>query len=218
MATKIVPITNGNTLTGYRITPDRTTIGFVARGVRGRSHSPSIKEQHADCILPYGSLTSFSYDGNPACGSFTMNAKGDVLKTEDYELAAQSRFPDIRAQAQRLIGAEVAKKDDYMSGLLLIEAPKHNVDSFMRNWLELKEKPKNFHIIGGNCSTRAKDIFVASQIIPHVNFLIDTPSKLFAHLTHVLNNDPKYKITSFFGYFGLEKISDGVYDLIILVE
>lgn len=232
MAITVTKITIGQKQVGQRITPDGRTIGFVARGMRegGRHSSAFLKQQHADCLLPYGKLIGFSPTNRPGSGGtlgayFDLNVEGAVVPAERLEAVARNNFdPDVRNQATSLIRAERAKVDDYMSGVLLIEAPQRNVELFIENWEKLSKAPKNFYVIGGNCATRAKDIFVASQIIPHVSFLIDTPAKLFAHLTQVLSCDCRYKITSFLGYFGFEKRPEmGIekkqemrYDLIVL--
>jgi hypothetical protein len=230
---RISEITERNRKIGYRVALDRTTIGFIARGTERDGHSPKLKEQHGDCIIPIDGVIGFSYrpggrpasEGALAAGSafFDMNLNGAVTTTAILEAHARNSMVqwEQRLLARMLIEATYAKEKDYPAAVLLIQAPERNVSLFIEKWQELRNNPKAFHIIGGNCSTRAKEIFVASNIIPNKLFFPDTPNKLFHFLKDYLSSAPGYKTETFFGYVGFEKKTSRYalgYDLVVLTS
>lgn len=246
---EVEPIIKGNKEVGVKIIPGRTTIGLVVRGMQGVNYQVTLKEKHVDCLLPYGDLMGFGPTGDTSCGitlnnplSLGLPFKGDVSNAKDlfesleitYDKLLASCGGDIekakksaaeaRTIARKMISEKFAKTNGFKSGVLLIEAPKEKVDKFVINWYELynnKKKPL-FHIIGGNCAKRARDMFEASEIINKIylptNF-IHTPNKLFNDLNQSLKGDPNYKLTTYFGYFGLrERKNELGNDIIILFE
>ncbi len=224
---QISEIRKGNTLVGQKVVLDRTTIGFIARGTLENGHSPHLKDQHGDCIIPIDGVIGFSYRDRPASGGsamasskvFDINVAGAVSTTASLETHSRNGMLERsqREIARMMINAEYAKEKTYSSAVLLIRAPERNVNLFIEKWQELRDNPKAFHIVGGNCTSRAKEIFVAASIIPNKLFFPATPNKLFHYLKESLNNIPGYKIETFFGYVGFEKKPvDFGYDLVVL--
>jgi hypothetical protein len=222
----ISEIYDGNHPMGVRVKLDRTIIGLLARGVREHDSNGHFKDQHADCIIPIDGVIGFTQGQGPASGGSlsypsaycTMNVEGGVLTTEELEkMAKKGPTQAIKEQALMMIDARFAKKNNYSSAVLLIQAPNSTVNLFIEKWQELRDNPKPFHILGGNCSTRAKEIFVEAGVIPHKYFFIDTPHQLFEYLQNSLSLTPNYKIQTFFGYVGFEKKEHELgYDLIVL--
>lgn len=220
MLNNISEISNNNQ-TGVHINLDKTIIGFIARGVTANNSNANFKDQHADCIIPHTGLIGFTHGGPGSSGDavfLDFNREGGVSITSELEfIAKNSHIRAQKEQALKMIDAEYAKKNNYSSGVILIQAPVPNHNSFIEGWMELHRAPKPFNIIGGNCTTRAKEIFVAAGILQNKYFFIDTPCKLFEYLHESLSLTPGYTIKCFFGYVGFEKKSNEFgYNLIIL--
>lgn len=206
-----------------RITMGRTTIGYIVRSKRNENHSPSLQSQHADCIRPYGELIGFSARKGPATGGqmcaswncLSLNLKGKVLEVNDLIYHSEKNpVPTVRDEALKMISADFAQKSDFISAVLIINAPESVTNRFICSWERLKENPKNFNLFGGNCAVRAQDIFVEAGLLSKKRINI-TPNQLFHILSRELEGRGEYHLKKYFGYIGFEENIDGGYDLVI---
>ncbi len=207
-----------------RITLDLNTIGYIARAKRDDKHAPSITSQHAECIRPYGELIGFGHrrgaaTGGNLCRSWNlidMNRNGTTYEVEDLVNHVRCNpVPQSREDAKKMISADVAKELDFMSAVLIINTPSESTAlEFVRAWESLKENPKSFNIVGGNCAMRSHEMFVKSGIVKRGSGIL-TPNQLFHYLARSLENKKGYTVRKFFGYIGFEKTGTSGYDLII---
>lgn len=215
------PMESSNTV---RISLDRNTIGYIVRAKRDENHSPSIRSQHADCIRPYGELIGFSMRGGPATGGelcrswnlIDMNHQGTTFDIADLiNLSKKGPNATVRDSALKMISAEHAQKQDFMSAVLIIHMSSEKTSMrFIEAWEKLKTSQKSFNIVGGNCAVRAYHTFVEAGIIEK-NRTILTPNQLFQYLADELETKEGYTLKKYFGYIGFEKNIKVGYDLII---
>ena len=182
-------------------------VGLIVRGKTGPNHAPDNSEQHADCVLPDGSPIGFfgeegaNSGGSVGQGSWNniyMNMKGTVY---DYDLMYDRRryYVDVAA----------AKNENIVSTLLVIDLAPPATTSFVNYWSRLKADPKGFHLLGGNCSTRASAAFVYAKILPNGIPGLDTPDNLYRQLTV----EGQGKTRSYSGYIGFTAKAGGGYSV-----
>ena len=107
------------------------------------------KQEHADCLLPFGELVGFGAYQNsgasPCSQLAAFNLEGGVFGYSHLETRSRTAHGvEEKEEAKKLILAEYAKKLDYMSGILLVDAPLFIVDSFVKEWMDLAICPKKF--------------------------------------------------------------------------
>ena len=157
-----------------KVVLDLRTIGYIARAKREEDHAPSFFSQHAECIRPFGELIGFTGRGGPASGGnwcaswnlIDMNVQGATYEVQELiNHAEKNPVQRVRDEAKKMIYADDAQKANYMSAVLIIQTPTETIArNFVRAWENLKDNPKSFNIVGGNCAIRAQNVFVESGI------------------------------------------------------
>ena len=172
-------------------------IGLIVRGKLGPAHAPGKMAQHADCILSNGAPIGFFGEGDgDSSNRIGMSMEGIVY---DYGAFQRKRpfYVDLKmAQTARVI-----------STVLIVDVTSAEAKAFDQHWDELKKKPGAFHILGGNCSTRASSTFIRSGILKRGIPGLDTPDNLYAQLVE------KRTCKSISGYVGFAPAGGGRYDM-----
>jgi hypothetical protein len=182
-------------------------VGLIVRGKTGPNHAPGSMEQHADCVLPDGSpMGFFGEDGantGAGLGQGSWNRSGMNMKgiVYDYYLMGIHRTYYIDAAA--------AKAYNVQSTLLVIDTSPPFTTMFVDYWNQLKANPRGFHIVGGNCSTRASAAFVYAKILANGIPGLDTPDNLYRQLV----TEKKDKTRSYSGYIGFIRKASGGYSV-----
>lgn len=177
---------------------DNNAIGMIVRGKVAPNHHPGKMEQHTGCILSNGAPIGFFGEGDGDSANIVgMSMKGTVYTHKEFERKRPYYINLKKAQASRII-----------STVLIIEVTPAEAKAFDSAWEELKKKPAAFHILGGNCSTRASSTFIASGILKRGIPGLDTPDNLYAQLAE------KRKCTSISGFIGFSATSSGGYELV----
>lgn len=173
-------------------------VALIVRGKLGPVHHPGNMEQHADCILSNGAPFGFFGEGDgDSSNRVGMSMKGIVY---DYPAFQRKRpfYVDLKqAQTARVI-----------STVLLVDVTTAEARAFDKQWHDLAKKPGDFHILGGNCSTRASSTFVGSGILKDGIPGLDTPDNLYAQLAK------KRTCKSITGFLGFVPASGGGYEMV----
>ncbi|HEY6527390.1 MAG TPA: hypothetical protein VIZ65_01760 [Cellvibrionaceae bacterium] len=207
--------------TSYVIAPD--VIGLIVRGKKNADHSPGKLEQHADCILPCGQPVGFFGEGGdassgssgPSFSSFLKSwANGPSLSWNSSGLNMKGKvayYDDLKKIRPMYVSAELAKRYDVCSTVLLLKVTRAQAELFAQYWIDLKLNPGAFNIIGKNCSTYASGAFIATKIVTDGIPGLDTPNGLFEQLKakHV----GEKRIIS--GFIGAQPTSGTNYDLVV---
>ncbi len=173
------------------------TVGMIVRGKIAPAHHPGKMEQHADCILSNGAPIGFFGEGDgDSSNKIGMSMKGVVYTHQEF---ARKRAP--------YVNLKIAQATRSISTVLLIEVTPTEAKAFDKAWEDLKMKPAAFHILGGNCSTRASSTFITAGILKKGIPGLDTPDSLYAQLIE------KRKCTSISGYIGFSATTKGGYEL-----
>jgi len=174
------------------------TIGMIVRGKVDPKHHPEKMEQHADCILSNGAPIGFFGEGDgDSSNKIGMSMKGVVYTHQEFERKRPFYVNLKLAQSARVV-----------STVLIVEVSATEAKAFDKAWEELKKKPVAFHILGGNCSTRASSTFIAAGILKNGIPGIDTPDSLYSQLMK------KRKCTSISGLIGFSPVPAGGYELV----
>ena len=179
---------------------DGSSLGYVVRGMADISHSPSVFQQHADCVLSTGEPVGFF--GNAGAGSGGVSSLSWNSMSMNMIPKALG-YDEMLSLIPHFVDSHKAKEMKCFSTVLIfhkIEVEK--VSAFDNFWWEKKAARtgdlKPFHILGRNCSSFAYAGFKESNLLSDRPGLIDTPAKLFHHLVKImkLNN---YTLSCFSG-------------------
>lgn len=184
-----------------------SSVGLIVRGKTDPNHAPGNMDQHADCVLPDGSPMGFFGEGGANSGASIgqgswnrsgMNMKGAVY---DHYLMSMHRPYYVDAASARTYNVK--------STLLVIDISPPFTSMFIDYWNKLKANPQGFHILGGNCSTRASAAFVYAKVLSNGIPGLDTPDNLYRQLV----TERKGKTVSYSGYIGFIKKPAGGYSV-----
>lgn len=186
-----------------------SVVGLIVRGKTSADHVPGKLEQHADCVLSDGSpIGFFGEDGantGASSGQGSWNTSGMNLKGAVYD------YHLLRFQRPYYVNGASAAKVDLKSTLLVVDVSPALAVMFSDYWHQLKADPKGFHILGGNCSTRASAAFVYAKILPHGIPGLDTPDNLYRQLVA----EREGATTSYSGYIGFTPKASGGYSVVV---
>lgn len=176
-------------------------VALIVRGKRSHAHEPGVMEQHADCIMSDGAPIGFFGEGaggSGSGGSTGIGMDGAVYDYGEFQTKRPFYVDGATAQARKVVSAvlriatttAVAKKfDDY--------------------WTKLDADPGTFHLLGGNCSTRASKGFIVAGLLNGGIPGLDTPDNLWRQICRV----QKGKVTACYGYVDFKPKTGGGYEV-----
>jgi len=164
-------------------------IGLIVRGKTSEEHDPGVMEQHADCILSDGAPIGFFGEGNGGASSGqssqngSSNSSGGTSGSTGIGMTgAVYDFKEFQQKRPHYVDGDFARKYNVVSAVLRISVSADEAKKFDTYWAELDAKPKNFYLLGGNCSTRASAAFRESGILRGGIPGLDTPNNLWKQL------------------------------------
>jgi hypothetical protein len=143
-----------------------SSIALIVRGKIGPDHHPPIDDQHADCILKWGSPIGFFGEG--------ITIGGIPGKVYTYSIFCSKR--------PWYVSLDSAKSRSIVSTVLQFSVTGTEATEFQNCWHGMAAHPDMFGYIGNNCSTHAARAFARAGIIDAEIPGLDTPDNLFGAL------------------------------------
>lgn len=163
-------------------------VGLIVRGKLSAAHEPALSAQHADCILSNGAPMGFFGEGGGQ-GSSTQNAPSgssvaaSVISEASFGLRGEVYdFKEFKEKRPFYVEKEMAAKFGTISAVMRLPVSTQEAKLFDAYWHGLDEKPRNFYLAGGNCSTRAAQAFRTAGLTKRGIPGIDTPNNLWNQL------------------------------------
>jgi hypothetical protein len=172
-----------------------STVGLVVRRKKNQDHDPSVFQQHADCILPYGDPVGYFHGSvmkRPRPPAVVSSGVGLTIKGQ---VAYHAEFSE-----ERLFYVDVreARREGVVSTVLVVKVTAKEARLFEEYWEKLRRDPGIFVPGGNNCSTQASAAFVHAGILPRGIPGLDTPNKLYKQIVGTKGRE----FQSYSGYLG----------------